>query len=112
MPEATYSPGAMLIAAAEIVRAESTADQIGRRDIEAAKTLIRKEAQRREIDVLDAVGSVMVRFAEMYTEECVAAPKRTFAEEFDYQVANDVCGGHICLNPNCFCDEVEEEPVN
>jgi hypothetical protein len=49
-----------------------------------------------------------MRIAEMYADEVIVAPKRTFVEEFDYQVANDLCGGH-CLNPGCFCDELEEE---
>lgn len=30
---------------------------------------------------------------------------RTFEEEFDYQVKNGLCGGPLCINPDCFCDE-------
>ena len=32
-----------------------------------------------------------------------------FDNEFDRQVNGNLCGGALCINPNCFCDEVETE---
>lgn len=40
----------------------------------------------------------------------MAIPKlRTFEEEFNYQVDNDLCGGRFCINPDCYCDDRLDE---
>jgi hypothetical protein len=35
--------------------------------------------------------------------------KRSFEEEFAYQLNNGLCGGPWCINPECFCTDEEEE---
>jgi len=34
---------------------------------------------------------------------------RSFKEEFDFQVNNHLCGLEFCVNPDCYCDDDEED---
>jgi hypothetical protein len=85
--EEAYSPAVMITAIAELLRTETTPNQIRmrRRDIEAAKTMLRKQAKERDADITTIAIAAVIRVAEIF------AP-RDFDAEFDHQVKNGLCG--------------------
>jgi len=38
-----------------------------------------------------------------------STPTRNFDDEFNHQLDNQLCGGRLCINPDCYCDEYAEQ---
>ena len=41
--------------------------------------------------------------------DCCEWGPRTFKEEAPFQKKYNVCGGTVCINPNCVCDEGDKD---
>ena len=102
--DSEWTPAELLIAAGEVIRDEEPF-LVRRTKVDEAKAHIRQDAAAEQLDVsgvaLSLVGKIMADYA--------AATARGFDAEFDHQVEDDLCGGPYCINPNCYCDELEED---